>query len=233
MRKFSFIFLLGFFMSFLSGCAGLFFLNTPFAIVSACFSTLISGVLMYSYHAYNKEYYVSSISERRKLYVVYPAILVVSLTSLIMGGLHKEMPVLSIWALLSLMSFLHFDTFRPFLTKFGKRKPLVKDVRGNYHISLFLLHFAIGAWAVSISQLIPMTQRLHASYQSHNAAIIFGIIGLMFILAMAVSWYMYRSEHAAGERIAIAIYGDDFIDQIRDGKLTALPKKEFEKYVNP
>jgi hypothetical protein len=221
-----------YFAGFLLGSVGLFVFEAPFAIIVACFSSFQSGVMMFLFHEYKNNKFVPSTSERRKLYILYPAITLASLLSLILEVPLHEISLLSAWVLLSLLLLLHFDTFKPFLTYFGKRKPLVSGVRSYYHISLFLFYFSIGAGIISVTQLIPFTQRLSSVSQNQDIALLFGFVGIAFMLLMSVFWRVYRKEHAIGERVAITIYRNEFVEQIKDGKLSALPPEELEKYVN-
>jgi hypothetical protein len=232
MKWFSPILKIGFFASFIAGAAGLFLLPEKLAITAVVASMLFSALLILTYQSVSERFNVPSVSQRRKLILIVPLVIFLFFVGFIPSARGSVSHLAVMWSLFSLSLLFHFDTFASVLTYFGKRKPLVKDVRSGYHVSLLLLYFGVGAFIMAALQFVPQTQYFPYEYQSYTAAMTFLFLGVAIILAMSFSWFLYRSDHAEGERLAISVFGDEFIAEIKNGALTALPKEERNKYAN-
>jgi len=216
-----------FFLCALIAVAATLLADMPYALLAIGMSMLVGLCIITFYHRLHPDFQRSSTSQNRKLTLLFLITFVGFFITSIGNPIDEPVAVICAWVWLSLISFFFTDTFRSVLTYFGKHKPIVKDVRSYYHLSLFLLHFAIGASIIALSQLLGESLWPHLIDGSAIVAAVFGFLAIILLVAFAFSWHVYRVAHAEGERFAINAFGEDFTKQYKDGLYSALPEKEF------
>ena len=215
----------------MASAVSLFCLSVPTAIFATVSMMVLASIIITLYHYATPRYSKSSVSQSRKLMLVVPLVIVLSFLSISSLNLTEPMPssVNLLW--LALLLFFYFDTFRSSLTYFGKRRPLVKDVRMYYHFSLIFLHISISAFICGIIsilafyEILPLVDNSVVWYTEDFA------VSAIFLFNFLLLWMIYRRSHAVGERQALQDYGDEFAEQYRTGIPSALSQEEISRYV--
>tara|TARA_Y100001936_G_C16065277_1_gene666822 strand:+ start:233 stop:910 length:678 start_codon:yes stop_codon:yes gene_type:complete len=220
-----------FFLLFAVEVAALIFVDSPLSVGLVVILMTLSGLLIAYYHQLNPKYERTSTSQFKKILIISPLVMVISLFTILSSDVSAPLRSFPLWYWLSVLSLFHFDTFRSSLSYFGKQRPLVTDVRTYYHFSLFILHFGVGAAFMAIYSAVGLAVDNDYITGTAREIFMFGAVAVVFLAVFVYSWHVYRKAHASGERSALKAFGAEFSKQYKSGIASALKPEERSKYV--
>jgi hypothetical protein len=220
-----------FFLLFAGEVAALVFVDAPLSVGLVVILMAMSGLLIAYYHQLNPKYGRTSTSQFKKILIISPLVVVISLFTILSSEISTPLRSFPLWYWLSVLSLFHFDTFRSSLSYFGKQRPLVTDVRTYYHFALFVLHFGVGAVLMAIFNAVGVAVDNNLITGTTKDSFMFGTVAVVFLAVFAYSWHVYRKAHASGERSALKAFGEEFSKQYKSGIASALKPEERSKYV--
>jgi len=169
-------------------------------------------------------------AEQRRLGLFIPLFVVVSVISSILLVLPEhDFYYIAMPMLIGSFSLFYFDTFNSALSYLGVRKPIMPNVRINYHFSLLLFHYAVGFLVTSsIYGLGLLEMNVNVDYV---VALAHGFVGLIYLFLSWMLWTYYRKRHAYEERQALSLRGDGIYKYIKGevDTLSALTREERER----